>query len=118
MTVPFVRRIRFGVIDEFVRVASVDEIPNGTAKSFTVGQYEVAIFHVGDEWYALEGTCPHQGGPLAEGWIDGSIVTCPWHAWCFDVRDGKMTLGDYASVETFEVVVEDAVVSISPEPRT
>jgi nitrite reductase (NADH) small subunit len=101
----------------FVPVAQVDQIPPGTAKAFAVGDYEVAVFNVGGTFYAIENTCPHQGGPLVDGWLEGAIVTCPWHAWCFDVRNGKMTLGDYARVDVFDVRVEDSTVSIASEPR-
>ena len=105
------------VIDEFVTVASVDEIPSGSAKSVAIGEYEIAVFHVGNEWYAIEGSCPHQGGPLAEGWVHEKTVTCPWHAWCFNLEDGKMTLGDYATVDVFDVKVEGDEVLLSPTPR-
>ena len=101
----------------FVPVARVEQIPPGTAKAFAVGDYEVALFNVAGEFYAIENTCPHQGGPLVDGWLDGAIVTCPWHAWCFDVRTGKMTLGEYATVDVFDVQVVDSTVSISSEPR-
>lgn len=49
---------------------------------------EVALFAVDGEFYALNNSCPHMGGPLAEGPFEGHIVTCPWHGWEFDVRDG------------------------------
>jgi nitrite reductase/ring-hydroxylating ferredoxin subunit len=103
---------------KFVPVSRVDQIPPGTSKAFAVGDYEVAVFNVGGTFYAIENTCPHQGGPLSEGWLEGPIVTCPWHAWCFDVRTGKMTLGDLAAVEAFEVQILDSTVAISSEPRT
>ena len=72
---------------------------------------------VGGTFYAVENSCPHQGGPLAEGWIEGPIVTCPWHAWCFDVRTGKMTLSEFAAVEVFDVQLVDSTLAISSEPR-
>ena len=106
-----------GVQGEFVTVASVDEIPSGTAKTVTVGLYEVALFHVGDEWYALEGVCPHQGGPLAEGWVHEKTVTCPWHAWCFSLETGRLELHDMEGVATFEVRVERGTVAVNAQPR-
>ena len=105
------------VQQEFVTVASTDEIPSGGAKVVTVGQFEIAIFHVGGEWYAIEGTCPHQGGPLSEGWVSEKTVTCPWHAWCFSLETGRMVIGDLEGVATFDVQVEDGRVSINPTPR-
>jgi nitrite reductase (NADH) small subunit len=76
------------VNSKFVRVAAAAAIPPGRAKAVMVGDREIAVFNVEGRFYAIEGTCPHQGGPLAEGWIDGHVVTCPWHAWSFDVRTG------------------------------
>lgn len=100
----------------FVRVARVQDIPPGTGRAYRVGAYEVAIFHAGGEFYALENNCPHQGGPIAEGWLEDTIVACPWHGWCFDVRTGKMTLGDFARVPKFAVRIEGGDVYVSTEP--
>jgi nitrite reductase (NADH) small subunit len=101
-----------------VRVGAPSEIPPGHAKAFVVGNREIAVFNVDGIFYAITNTCPHQGGPLAEGWIEGAVVTCPWHAWCFDVRTGRMTLDDLCEVERFAVVVDgaDLLVAMEPEP--
>ena len=98
-------------------VAHVADVAPGTGKTVVVGRREIALFNVDGKFYALDNTCPHQGGPLAEGWIEGKTVTCPWHAWCFKLTDGTMTLGDYASVDAFDVRVEGDRVSISRTPR-
>ncbi|HZO93992.1 MAG TPA: Rieske 2Fe-2S domain-containing protein [Candidatus Baltobacteraceae bacterium] len=103
--------------DEFVTVAHVGDIAPGTGKAFVVGEREIALFNVDGTFYALDNTCPHQGGPLAEGWLDGTTVTCPWHAWTFKLSDGGMTLGDFACVDTFEVRLNGADVEISKAPR-
>jgi NAD(P)H-dependent nitrite reductase small subunit len=105
------------VLDEFVTVASVDEIPSGSAKSVAVGGYDIAVFHVGDEWYAIDGTCPHQGGPLAEGWVHEKTVTCPWHAWCFSLETGKLQLLETTGVATFDVRVENGKIAVNPRQR-
>jgi len=102
---------------EFVPVATTDEMPPGSRKTVVVGEHEVTLFNVGGTLYAIENTCPHQGGPLGEGWLEGTIVTCPWHAWCFDLRTGRMTLGEYSTIDTFDVQVEGSVVSIASSPR-
>jgi nitrite reductase/ring-hydroxylating ferredoxin subunit len=101
---------------EFVRVGSVSGVPPGTSKAFPLGRFDVAVFNIDGVFYALENTCPHQGGPLADGWIEGATVTCPWHAWCFDVRDGKMTLGDFARVTRFPVHIENDGIYVGVEP--
>jgi nitrite reductase/ring-hydroxylating ferredoxin subunit len=81
------------------------------------GKYEVAVFHLEDGFYAIENCCPHQGGPLADGHLDGPMVTCPWHAWCFDVRSGKMSLGEFAIVPRFEVKVQGDTILVATEPE-
>lgn len=101
----------------FVRVAAAGEIDEHAAKIVTIGRYDVAIFKVGDEFKAYENVCPHQGGPVGEGIVDGATVTCPWHAWCFDLRTGKLTLGDFAELRSFESYVEGGAIFISTQPR-
>jgi nitrite reductase/ring-hydroxylating ferredoxin subunit len=101
----------------FVRVAAAGEVKPGSSKICVVDGREIALFNVSGKYYAIENTCPHQGGPLGEGWLEGNIVTCPWHAWCFDVTTGKMTLGDYDGVEAFDVVSDGEGVSVSAAPR-
>ena len=103
--------------DDFVTVARVADVAPGTGKAVVAGDGEIALFNVEGRFYALDNTCPHQGGPLAEGWIEGTLVTCPWHAWTFKLDDGKMTLGDYASVDTFDVRVERDEVQVNRTPR-
>lgn len=100
----------------FVRVASVRGFPPGTSRAVPVGRYEVALFNVGGEFFALENACPHQGSPLVDGWIERGTITCPWHAWCFDLRTGRLTLGQFASVPRFEVRIEQDDVYLSTEP--
>lgn len=100
----------------FKRIASAHDLPPGTGRPFALGRYEVALFNVDGQFYALENSCPHQGGPIADGWLEGTTITCPWHGWCFDVRTGKMTLGDFARVRQFEVQRHGDDLYVSDEP--
>ena len=102
----------------FVAVASTSDILPGQAKAYVVGDREIALFNIDGRFHAIENVCPHQGAPLADGWIDGHVVTCPWHAWCFDVRSGEMPgmLG-LANVDVFDVQIDGSTISVSPEPR-
>ena len=99
-----------------MRIAAAGEIPAGQSRGYTVGRYEVAVFNIDGTFYAIENSCPHQGGPLADGWLEGPLVTCPWHGWCFDVRSGKMTLGEFACVPRFEVQRRGDDLYVSMEP--
>ena len=104
-------------MSKFVPVASTSEIPAGAGRAFIVGDREVAVFNVDGTFYAIENGCPHQGGPLVEGWFEGAVVTCPWHAWCFDVRTGEMTMGGFTTVDAFDVRVAGSTVEVADEPR-
>ena len=102
----------------FVDVTTTNEIPEGEAKAYVVGDREIALFNVAGSYYAIENACPHQGGPLAEGFIEDTTVTCPWHAWCFDVTTGKMALGEYSTVDAFDVQIVGSTISVASEPRS
>jgi nitrite reductase (NADH) small subunit len=89
-----------------VRVAGVAEIPPGTGKEVLAGDQIVALFNVEGSFFALDGICPHAGGPLGEGELQGTIVTCPWHGWQFDVTNGQHCLNARLAHPTFPVRVE------------
>jgi nitrite reductase (NADH) small subunit len=96
----------------WVRVAAVDECPVGTAVELVAGDRVIALFNVEGIFYALDGVCPHQGGPLGDGALCGAIVTCPWHGWQFDVRTGQNQLSPRIKQPRFVVRVEDGAVWI------
>ncbi|MFO0912767.1 MAG: Rieske 2Fe-2S domain-containing protein [Pirellulales bacterium] len=75
--------------DRWVTVATVDECPAGSTLECIAGDRIVALYNVDGQFFALDGICPHQGGPLGKGRLHGCIVTCPWHGWQFDVRNGQ-----------------------------
>jgi nitrite reductase/ring-hydroxylating ferredoxin subunit len=66
----------------------------------------VALYNVDGDVYALDGVCPHQGGPLGKGRLEGTVVTCPWHGWQFDVRDGQHQINPAMRQPLFPVRVE------------
>jgi nitrite reductase (NADH) small subunit/3-phenylpropionate/trans-cinnamate dioxygenase ferredoxin subunit len=93
-------------MSEFVTVARLGAIPAGTGQAFVVGDQLVAVFHLGDDRYAAIGDlCPHMGASLAEGFLEGDVVTCPWHAWRFRVTDGTWCDNPRIKTDTFEVRV-------------
>ncbi len=64
---------------DFVKVATLSDLPPGTAKAVEVGGNSFALYNVGGTVYATTNTCPHRGGPLGEGELNESVITCPWH---------------------------------------
>jgi nitrite reductase/ring-hydroxylating ferredoxin subunit len=95
----------------FTTVAKVGAIPEGEGRSFQVGERLVAVFLRDGKYFAIDDLCPHMGASLGAGYLDEEgVVTCPWHAWRFCVRDGKWADNPRLSVDTFEVrVVGDEI---------
>jgi nitrite reductase/ring-hydroxylating ferredoxin subunit len=79
-----------------VKIAETTEVPPGTARAVDVEGRAVALFNIDGTYYAIDGTCTHRGGPLSEGEVDGTVVTCPWHGARYDVTTGQV-LGPPAS---------------------
>jgi len=96
----------------FVKVASTADIAPGTAKCVEAGGKQIAVFNVAGAFHAIDNLCLHRGGPLAEGEIDGTLVTCPWHGWQYDVTTGKNVLEDDEGVARYEVKVEGSDVLV------
>jgi nitrite reductase/ring-hydroxylating ferredoxin subunit len=75
-----------------VRVASLDEVPEGTPMLVEAEGTPVVLVRVGDRVYACNDICTHQGGPLSEGKLSGTRLACPWHGWMFDVKTGECVM--------------------------
>lgn len=100
---------------EWARVARRDECVPGQAIERIVKGTVVALFNVDGTYYALDGVCPHQGGPLAKGCIEGSTVSCPWHGWQFDLRKGEHASNRRLRQRSFAVRLEADEVLIDME---
>ena len=75
-------------MSRFVDVAAADEISPGKGRAYAVEGQMVAIFNDSGTYLAIDDFCPHMGASLAEGWLDNGCVSCPWHAWRFQLKDG------------------------------
>jgi nitrite reductase/ring-hydroxylating ferredoxin subunit len=89
----------------FVRAAKKDDIPAGKIYEFQVGGQAIAIANISGKFHAINSICAHEGGPLGEGELEGTIVTCPWHAWQYDVTTGKVVQNAALGVECYPVEV-------------
>lgn len=76
---------------KFIQVAKKSEIAAGAAKCVEVEGKRIALFHLGSEVFAIDDVCPHAGGPLSEGVIEGDEVECPWHGARFRISSGEVT---------------------------
>ncbi len=76
---------------KFVKVGNRSEFQDLEAgKLVDAGGQSIAIFDLGGKYYAIENTCPHRGGPLAEGEMNGEEVICPWHGARFNIKTGAV----------------------------
>ena len=90
----------------FVTVARVGEIPEGGRKIVRIEDQEVAVFHLDGGYFAIEDVCTHDGGPVAEGALEGDIIECPRHGGRFNVKTGAAVAFPATSpVPTYEVRV-------------
>ena len=80
-----------------------------------LGGRTIALFNVNGEFFALDNTCLHRGGPIGEGFVDQKNLTvqCPWHGWIYSLASGVSSMDSMAKVEKFEVKVEGEDVKIS-----
>ena len=78
----------------------------------TVDGRHVALFRLGDEFFALDNMCLHRGGPLCEGPIESGVVTCPWHGWSYEIRTGTMVQDPRVGVSKHEVRIEGEEISV------
>ena len=88
---------------KFVKVAKKSDIPEDSGLHVELGGREIALFKVDGKVYAIDNMCPHAGGPLAEGGLNGKKVMCPWHGWEFDVTDGACAFNKAITVSTIKV---------------
>lgn len=91
---------------EFTSVARTGDVPEGEGRVVNVNGVDVALFNVEGEFHAIDNTCVHRGGPLGDGPCEGTVVTCPWHGWQYDVTSGQCQNVPGEEVETYEVRVE------------
>jgi nitrite reductase/ring-hydroxylating ferredoxin subunit len=84
----------------------------GEAKVVQADGKAVALFNAGGNLYAIDNTCLHRGGPLGEGEVDGTVVTCPWHGWQYDITTGANTNNPAVKVLCFPVSVEGTSVYV------
>jgi nitrite reductase/ring-hydroxylating ferredoxin subunit len=90
----------------WTRLTRSGDCPPGTAIEMVVGERVIALFNVEGALHALDGVCPHQGGPLGQGLLEGCVVTCPWHGWQFDVTSGRHQINAQIVQPRYEVRVE------------
>lgn len=95
-----------------ITVAAAHDLAPGEGTVVEAGGKLVGLFNVDGRFYAVESKCLHRGGPLGEGDLEGTTLTCPWHGWQYDVTTGRHLLDPSVGVRSFHVVVEGDEVKI------
>ena len=97
----------------FVAVGRVSDFAPGAGRMVDVSGRHVAIFRLGDDFYAIDNLCLHHGGPLCEGTIDDNqVVTCPWHGWSYEIKTGTLVQDPRVGVSKHEVRIDGDLVHV------
>lgn len=106
-------------MSDFQSVAKSGDIPEGEGRCFPVNGTMVGVFQHKGNYFAINDFCPHMGASLSEGPVaeDGSVM-CPWHAWCFSIKDGTWldNSGSGIKTPTYDVRVEDGQIQVCVPP--
>lgn len=101
-------------MSRFIDIAALDDIPRQGARVVKTPSGCVAVFRtLDDQVFAMDDRCPHKGGPLSEGIVHGSHVTCPLHGWVFDLATGLAQGADSGQVATHAARIEGGRVLLS-----
>lgn len=105
----YVDPIRF----DFVQVAEISELAPGQRLLIEVDDQPIAVFRVGDDYYAIGDVCTHDDGPLGDGELDDHQIVCPRHGARFDIRDGKaLTLPAVVDTPWYPVRIKDGWIEV------
>ena len=96
-----------GKTARFVKVGRVADVPQGGVEIFDVDDRRIAVYRLEDGFYAIDDICTHDGGPLAQGEIDGDQVICPRHGARFSIKTGAaLTFPAVTPVDSYPIRVE------------
>src|SRR5881396_246200 len=97
---------------DFVKVADLKDVPEGTPKAVKVEGRSIALFQHQGNVYATDNQCPHMGYPLTRGRVRNGVLTCDWHGWSYDMKGGGCFTGGCDDLDTFPVEVRDSAIYI------
>ena len=91
----------------WIRIGAPGELPPGTLIEIIQDGEPYAVCNIDGDVRVMAGVCPHQGGPLGQGALEGSLVTCPWHSWQFESSDGVCAFNEEVRIPVYPVRVEE-----------
>jgi nitrite reductase (NADH) small subunit len=103
----------------WIKIGSINDIPRRGARCVETPRGRLAVFRLGDDRvFAIDDRCPHKGGPLSQGIVHGSSVTCPLHNWVISLETGKAQGADEGAVRTIPVRVDGEQLFIALDAAT
>jgi nitrite reductase (NADH) small subunit len=97
----------------FTKLTTESELPPANeAKEFSCGAKTICIADVNGSYSAMDNVCPHRGGPLGQGMIEGSKVVCPWHGWAWDTQTGQAAQDSSMKVAVYRLKIESGDVLV------
>ncbi|PYM14479.1 MAG: hypothetical protein DMD81_17775 [Candidatus Rokuibacteriota bacterium] len=96
----------------FVKVAETTDVTAGYGLLVERDGRTLAVFNAGGKFYACSAVCPHEDGPLADGWIEGNAVVCPWHGFDFELTSGRCLVDAELSIATYPVRVNGTAIEV------
>jgi len=101
-------------IENWVEVVALNDIPSLGSRVIKTDTMSIAVFRTAsDEVFAMKDECPHKQGPLSQGIVHGTSVTCPLHNWKIDLASGEALGPDEGCTNVFPVKIENGIVHIS-----
>lgn len=92
----------------FTDVGALEDIPHLGARCVTAATGDIAIFRTADDQvFAVRDECPHKKGPLSQGIVHGTSVTCPLHGWVISLQTGEVEAPDVGCIRRYAVQVKD-----------
>ncbi|MFH1417563.1 MAG: non-heme iron oxygenase ferredoxin subunit [Planctomycetota bacterium] len=100
-------------MDPLIKIAETNDVPAGSRVRVDVEGRTLVLFNIDGKYYAIDDACPHNDASLAEGDLEGNVITCPWHAAQFDVTTGEaMSPPAPGNVASYKVHVDGGDISI------
>lgn len=98
----------------WIKIGTLDDIPRRGARCVATPRGRIAVFRTGDDQvFAIDDHCPHKGGPLSQGIVHGTSVTCPLHNWVISLETGRAQGADEGAVRSIAVKVDGGAIFIS-----
>lgn len=99
---------------DWLEIGTLDDIPRRAARVVKTARGDIAIFRtMDDQVFALDDKCPHKGGPLSQGIVQGESVTCPLHNWVISLRTGEAQGADQGCTRTIAVKLQEGRILLS-----